>query len=428
MPFIGSSTFNTANFIAAGGGNQGPSGPRGATGSTGNTGPTGPTGNTGTGVSNIIRIDNNTVQVVLTDGSTINLSGLSGPAPSASDTGTATYDITKIDGSPLGSNEIFLVNGPITGKTASFKVFSGVGITLQISGNDLVFSAPSVLPTGSLQNNAVLGISGITGIVFVNSEATGAFSYRRVLSGITTYDIAETTVSTFLQSLNNNINATGTNPISVLSNRDIVINQFYYDTASSVWKNKNIIKLTGADQSDNDISITFTNDVFDSTKGVTYPFIESIGSCCFCNILGRNYVGGVDVGTTRSDRVCFDYVSKQACTNLGGSFSSTASCNDRTVLEPTVCGPMAVPGVCCTCGTNNSAGAGGNSGTCTDQLSESLCKALFGDAAWNSGKVCAEVNCGTPCTSVTKKKIITILIIGERSDLRIINLKILIRI
>ena len=47
---------------------------------------------------------------------------------------------------------------------------------------------------------------------------------------------------------------------------------------------------------------------------------ESIGSCCFC----QNAEDGVD-----SPKICLDYVSKQFCTSIAGSFNVDA-CRDRT--------------------------------------------------------------------------------------------------
>ena len=403
MPSIGSSTFNTTSFVAGGGGSKGPPGITGSTGPTGPTGGTGSTGNTGSGIYSITKLNSDSIRIFLGDSGTtyIDVVGLSGPAPSTSDTTGILYNIETVSGSPLGSNEVFLLKN-ISGDVATFKVFSGNGITFEYSGNDILISAPSTLPSGSLQNNTIVGISGTTGIVFINDGNTSAFSYKRIVSGLTTYDFAETTIGPFLQSLSNNINATGA-AISLV-NRDAVVNQFYYDSSTSTWKNKNTIKLTGSNLSNADVSLTYTDTVFDQTKGTTYPFIEAVGSCCFCNIINRNYIDIVtDTGNTYSDKVCFDYVSKQACINIGGSFDPVNPCSTRITI-PTDCAPTQEDGVCCTCGDNVT----GDTSTCTTDLTETVCKALFGPSAWNPLKTCAEVTCETPCggSYFIKKKII----------------------
>ena len=404
MPSIGSSTFNTSSFVAGGGGAKGPPGPQGPTGTTGNTGGTGPTGSTGMGVYSITRYDSNTIRVYLDGGTTyIDVTGISGPAPSTSDTSGIFYNIETVGAGPLGANEIFLLKN-ISGDVATFKVFSSNGITFQYSSDNIVISAPTILPTGSLQNNTVLGISGTTGIVFINEGNTSAFSYQRIVSGLTAFDIAETTIGPFLQALTNNVNTSQADIGLSLTNRDYVINQFYYDNGTSTWKNKNTIKLTGGNLSDGDVSISFIDSIFDNTKGITYPFIEAVGSCCLCNIIGRAFdITGTDLGNTYSDKVCFDYISKQACINIGGVFDPVNPCSIRT-LNVTDCAPMQEDGVCCTCGE----AVYGDTSTCTTNLTEDMCKQLFGPSAWNPLKTCSEVTCSAPCdgTKLLKKKII----------------------
>lgn len=399
MSSFGSSILNTISFISRGGGDTGPIGPVGPTGSTGNTGPTGPTGNTGIGVYDIQKIDNNSIKIFLRDSAggvtSIDVVGLSGSAPATSDVGNLSYYIETTNPSSQG---VLLVQGLNAGTNqASFKVFQGSGVTFTYSGNDVVISAPSMLAAGSpLQDNNVLGVSGATATIFTTTDGGKAFDYYQRISGITTYEFTETTIAPFLQSLTSNLNATGA-AINLL-NTDVVINQFYYDAASSSWINKNTIKLTGADLQNSSKTLTYTDTVFSSGSTAVYPYIEKVGSCCFCNIFSDN--GDRTTGVTYSDNRCIDYVTKQACDNIGGIFSEINSCDTRINKNgEAACSQITSPGICCTCGTNNSTGT--NTGTCVSGyiLPKSYCEALFGASAWVAGVSCTGYQCPSPCSN-----------------------------
>ena len=325
----------------------GPTGALGPTGPTGSTGPTGPVGSSdvvGVGIISASTgasgwsggsIGSDEIVFYLTDGTTLGISGARG----------ATGDITTQDFSITNS-----IDGPGYGKIFSIKN----GITayfksLTVTGKDISIGATSdytILLDGVTYEQGMLGNTGELVFNFSGASAQGAlnthWSGDELTARILTHREVKDGNNIVIGEVVNVRGEKAENTETIVGTADVdgTAVSFTYITQHQETSGDPIVKgmvsafhlgQTGnSDGSSADVIYEFTGLTYDSLFSGS---IEDVGSCCFClNVEGPD----------RSD--CVDFVTRNYCDGIGGSFSNIACLNRPE-------GPSCYPqGACCLLG------------------------------------------------------------------------------
>lgn len=426
------SSYKTISGLTAG--PTGATGANGPTGSTGSIGPTGSTGGTGYGISGGVAIGN-TLHFYGITGITLGSFYSFGAVGVSS--GGEVYKIVGlgVDEQNQSTNIIFGENEQfVKGVTAVFKGFtlSGFvpGITkfvgMSADASTLYFHGATVA-----EFQTPLGITGE--LIFVDpSVGFGLGVLKGAAAKNTQWDASKNQLTidqVFTREAiyqNKNWNAFGTNPFDFVP--DSTAFSYYggltglkgatFGTATlqnaltpqliyfaSAQYGIETIGATPIEELSQTITLGFTGGAtmefitFPNTPqsgGWTFTYEpqnitrESIGSCCFCQNPNED-------GT--SDKICLDYVSRQYCTSISGSFD-TSACKDRSTSSDCY-----FEGACCVYDSET------QETKCVNTSSD-LCAKFHGvfnygkhcGGAWNNGELfeCPTSICSTGPVEVGK--------------------------
>jgi hypothetical protein len=331
-------------------GSTGPTGTTGPTGPTGITGPliAGPTGASGLGITGFTYISGKNLTIYIGGTGTVSLN-IQGNTSAYSDEfsilkGNTTNGISVIvhETANLRASNIQLLT---EGATLALK-----GITFKSSTNS--FSSISVdvnkiSVAGKTYTVYPVGDTGNIAFIYSATKAKGVpNSYWD--NGISMLDLP---LASERHAIHNNINygssisftqnivgfsgATGIADTLFNFNPSYGINpnfsryQVNFDVANKIELNQTLyIGSSGA----SDFNISFLKNTYNRGYSFTPQLItsENVGSCCLC-----------ELNETDSDIKCLDYVNKEYCLAMGGSFR-TSACSSRLIN-----GDCFSEGACC---------------------------------------------------------------------------------
>jgi hypothetical protein len=409
--------------------NAGPTGEIGVAGSVGPTGPTGPTGSgisgpvgpTGIGVSFADGTADTSLYIQLTDGLEIQ------------------HDNVSVRGNPANLGTVAIQNNGtgvsivegVSGGEVSFRTLRFTNdYTITRQANDILASVdttsagPSSVVAGL--KNALIYMSGVTlasGATFTYYGTGGSIAEREFISA-TLKDYTSVIKGTTGQRVSaaNPYTAVPSSRTSLDDANIILIdqNKFQLDNGDLTWKtfyhgptfNSEYIGSgfgTGPTYS-NALYATFViktpnHDMTDTNKtGISFEYIEgskfssdklkkdsyNLLNCisvnngitwdCFQPGSGytHEYNDLYSPGTCCYELHCYDYVSLEGCSNIGGTYKKD------TVCDGTICG-LDIMGACCT------------NDTCL-QTSQAGCEKFSG--LWFSEQDCSLVPCAPVCSEI----------------------------
>ena len=356
------STIGSSNFLfftdATVFGITGNTGPTGPTGPSGPTGPLldGPIGNTGYGITGFYVPSDDVLGIYLGDTGPveINIDGPTGPYVDefAVAKGVTTNGVSVL----YYNNQIEEATDTLELTDESYLKFKGITFTSSTGSIESVtVTATEIIVKGKTYDFLPVGETGNIAYIYSETKAKGvANSYwdaetqtlRIPLAG-ERISIDELTTKNFddiLGSLTQDISGysgpTGigvpvydyTPDIGYNVNSQRYQEIYNNDTNELQLTPKLFVGTTGA----TDLTYVFLPNTFNRTVKFTPQIInsETIGSCCFCT-LNQN----------ASDIRCQDYVTRQYCFDMGGSFN-TSKCSDRYQN-----GDCFAEGACCVNGT-----------------------------------------------------------------------------
>ena len=338
MSTIGSSNFlffTDANIFGITG-NTGPTGP---TGPSGPTGPLldGPIGNTGYGITGFFVPSDDVIRIYLGDTGPvdINIDGLSGSYVNeiAVVRGVTTNGVSVL----YHNNQIEQASNLLELSDISYLKFKGITFTSSTGSiESVVVTANEIIVRGKTYEFFPVGDTGNIAYIYSSTKAKGVpDSYwdsitqtlRIPLAGerVTLYQTKnfDNILGSFIQDISGYSGPTGIGVPVYDYTPDIGYNvnaQRYQEIFNNQTNVLNLIPSlylgsTGA----TNLTYKFLSSAYNRTVKFTPQLINSstIGSCCFCAL-----------NETVSDIKCQDYVTKQYCLDMGGSFNTT-KCTDR---------------------------------------------------------------------------------------------------